>query len=148
MIRATSIVHSHDTPADVVTLNYDDRFRRRLAMVCEGGTEFLLDLPKVTELSHGDHLKLEDGRLIEVRAAPEPLMRATASGDLKLPRMAWHVGNRHLPCEILDEGLVLRYDHVIEAMLQEMGAKIERFNGPFTPEGGAYGQGRTHSHEH
>jgi urease accessory protein len=148
MIRATSTIHSHDEPVGIVTLNYDDRFRRRIALTCDNGFEFLLDLPKAIELRDGDDLQLSDGRHVRVKAADEPLMLATATDPLHLIRVAWHVGNRHLPCEIHSNKLLLRFDHVIFEMLEQLGAKVERLDGPFNPEGGAYGQGRTHSHEH
>ncbi len=148
MIRATRTTHSHDIPAGIVTLNYDDRFRRRIVMTCDNGFEFMLDLPKVIELRDGDDLLLDDGRHVRVRAAAESLMRATATDPHHLIRTAWHVGNRHLPCEIHADHLILRFDHVIAEMLKKLGADVEKLDGPFNPEGGAYGQGRTHSHEH
>lgn len=148
MIRATSAFHTHDTPVDTVTLNYDDRFRRRIALIGDGGLEFLLDLPKVTDLRDGDDLLLEDGRHIRVRAAAEALMKATARDPHHLMRTTWHVGNRHLPCEIHKDHLILRYDHVIEQMLVQLGADVITLDAPFNPEGGAYGFGRTHSHDH
>lgn len=148
MIRATSITHSHDAPADTVTLSYDDRFRRRIALTSDGGLAFLLDLAQTAELRDGDDLALEDGRHVRVRAADEPLMKATATDPHHLIRIAWHVGNRHLPCEIYADHLILRTDHVIADMLEKLGASVEQINAPFNPEGGAYGTGRTHSHDH
>ncbi len=148
MIRATSITHSHDAPADTVTLSYDDRFRRRIALKGDGGLAFLLDLAQTAELRDGDDLALEDGRHVRVRAADEPLMKATAQDPHHLIRIAWHVGNRHLPCEIYADHLILRTDHVIADMLEKLGARVEQVNAPFNPEGGAYGMGRTHSHDH
>ncbi|GHA52886.1 hypothetical protein GCM10008927_18290 [Amylibacter ulvae] len=148
MIRATSVTHSHDAPVDTVTLNYDDRFRRRIALTCDNGFEFLLDLPKVVELRDGADLRLDDGRHVRVRAANEPLMKATASDPHHLIRVAWHVGNRHLPCEIHEDHLILRVDHTIRDMLEHLGARVDDITAPFNPEGGAYGHGRTHSHEH
>jgi len=97
MIRATSITHFHSEPADTVTLNFDDRFRRRIVMRGDGGLEFLLDLPAATELREGDDLLLEDGRHVRVKAADEDLMQARAIDTAHLIRTAWHVGNRHLP---------------------------------------------------
>ena len=146
MIRATSIDHIDCPPADTVTLCYDDRYRRRIVMRADGGLQFLLDLPQAKELRGGDDLMLEDGRHIRVRAADEALMRAAAKDGTHLTRAAWHVGNRHLPCEIHEASLVLRWDHVIADMLEQQGCKVERFEGPFNPEGGAYGHGRTHTH--
>lgn len=148
MLRATSVIHSHDAPAGTVTLDYDDRYRRRMTLTCDNGLVFLLDLPAVTELRQGDALLLEDGRHVRVVAADEPLMKATAKDQHHLIRTTWHVGNRHLPCEIHADHLVLRYDHVIADMLTQLGATVERLEGPFSPEGGAYGKGRTHSHAH
>ncbi|RED13321.1 urease accessory protein UreE [Pontivivens insulae] len=148
MTRATKLTHSHDAPADTITLAYDDRFRRRMAMTGDGGTAFLLDLPDAQELRAGDSLVLDDGRLIRIVAADEPLMEAVPEDLSNLARVAWHVGNRHLTCQILSDRLVLRADKVIAHMLEHLGCAVTYRDGPFTPEGGAYGQGRTHSHEH
>jgi len=148
MKRAAQIIPSEGQPLDTVVLNYDDRFRRRIVLTCEGGLEFLLDLEQTTQLQDGDHLAFEDGGFVLVKAAAEPLMKVSASSTHHLLRLTWHVGNRHLPCEVHDDHLRLRYDHVIEHMLEHLDAKIERIEEPFNPEGGAYGHGRTHSHEH
>jgi len=147
MKRATEIIHSHDAPLDTVTLSYDDRFRRRIALTGDGGTSFLLDLPDAVELRAGDRLALEGGGTVEVKAADEALMVAMPPKG-QLARVAWHIGNRHLPCEIKEDRMVLRFDHVIAEMLETLGCEVAQLNGPFTPEGGAYGHGRTHSHEH
>lgn len=148
MLRATTTGPRDAAPADTVTLSYDDRFRRRLTLTCDGGLSFLLDLPQATELRDGDRLLLEDGRAVAVRAAEEDLMSATADSPHALVRTAWHVGNRHLPCEIHPDRLVLRWDHVIAEMLEGQGCQVTRLSGPFQPEGGAYGHGRTHGHGH
>jgi len=148
MTRATSITHSHDTPADTVTLSFDDRHRRRMAMTGDNGLAFLLDLPKATELREGDDLVLEDGRHVRVKAAPEELMQASCDDMHHFIRTAWHVGNRHLPCEIHNDKLVLRHDHVIADMLEKLGCTVTIITAPFNPEGGAYGHGRTHGHSH
>jgi urease accessory protein len=130
--------------ADRILLDYEGRFLRRRRLTAEGGTDFLLDLAQVTSLDHGDALALDDGRLIEIAAAPEPLLEVR--GDL--PRLAWHIGNRHTPCEIRDDLLVIRRDHVLADMLTRLGAALTEVEGPFRPEGGAYGHGRTHGHAH
>ena len=137
--------------ADAVTLSYDDRYRRRIRMVSDGGLDFLLDLPQATDLREGDALELEDGRLIAIRAAAEPVADLTARDPHHLVRLAWHLGNRHLPTQILEGDaprLRIRQDHVIEAMAEGLGAAVDRLSAPFNPEGGAYGRGRTHSHSH
>lgn len=148
MIRATEILPSDDGFCETITLAYDDRYRRRMAMVGDAGTAFVLDLAQAAELAAGQGLRLDDGRIVGVRAADEDLMVAQAKDMQHLIRTAWHVGNRHLPCQILADRLVLRWDHVIAEMLKGLGCDVSRKHGPFTPEGGAYGHGRTHGHSH
>jgi urease accessory protein len=125
-------------------LGYEDRFLRRKRLVTAQGEGFLVDLPETTSLAARDCLELMDGRLIEVLPAEEPVMVIT--GDLA--RLAWHIGNRHTPCQIEAERLVIRNDHVLEAMLRQLGAGVAHAMAPFTPEGGAYGHGRTMGHDH
>src|SRR5712692_9395047 len=148
MIRATRVLGQHrwtEAPADTVVLDFDNRHRRRMAMVGTRGFEFLLDLENAVALRGGDALVLDDGRLIEVVAAPEPLVEIRGSDPHHLIRVAWHLGNRHLPTQIVGKGLRIRRDHVIEAMVKGLGA-IE-IEAPFDPEGGAYAGG-DHGHAH
>lgn len=147
MTRATSIIHSHNEPTDTITLSYDDRHRRRMAMTADNGLAFLLDLAETTQLRHGDDLLLEDGRHVRVIAASEQLMQATCNNARHLTRTAWHIGNRHLPCEIHSDKLVLRFDHVIAQMLEQLDCTVTKITAPFNPQGGAYGHGRTHGHD-
>ena len=134
--------------SDSVTLNYDNRYRRRIVLKTDGGEDFLLDLAKTTELRSGDLIELEDGRFIEVKAASEKLMKATSNEPLLILKAAWHIGNRHLSCEIQIDNLILRFDHVILHMLENLGLTLEVINQPFNPEGGAYGDTRTTGHQH
>ncbi|MEM1235864.1 MAG: urease accessory protein UreE [Pseudomonadota bacterium] len=129
-----------------VTLDYGERLLRRKRLVCDEGPDFLVDLPRTTHLEPGEAFLLEDGRAVIVRAADENLLRVT--GDL--PRLAWHIGNRHTPCAVSDDHLTIQNDPVLRAMLEGLGAEIVEVQGPFRPEGGAYGHGRTmgHAHEH
>ncbi len=131
--------------ADLVTLGYADRFLRRKRLTTEGGTSFLVDLPETTSLYEGDAFALSDGTLIGVRAAPEPLMEVTGPD---LPRLAWHIGNRHTPCQIEPARLLIAQDHVLAGMLTGLGATLRDVTEPFLPEGGAYGHGRTMGHDH
>jgi urease accessory protein len=126
------------------TLDYDGRFLRRKRVTCDDGTGFIIDLAQTQSLDEGDALALEDGRLVEIRAAAEQVY--AVRGDLA--RLAWHIGNRHTPCQIDAGVLFIMRDPVIGHMLEHLGAKLELLVAPFTPEGGAYGHGRTHSHEH
>ena len=151
MITATRILSAGSwsgTPADTLTLERDDRHRRRLVMRCVGKTVFLLDLKEAAVMKDGDALELEDGRLILVQAVPERLLEITASSPAELVRVAWHLGNRHLPTQLLGDRLRIRHDHVIEDMLKGLGATVATILAPFDPEGGAYGHGEVHGHDH
>jgi urease accessory protein len=121
-----------------VVLDFDQRHRRRVAMTGVGGLEFLLDLAEAAMLRGGDGLRLEDGRLVEVLAEPEPLAEIRAADPLALTRIAWHLGNRHLLTEMLPKALRIRRDPVIEAMAEGLGARVIALEAPFNPEGGAY----------
>src|ERR1700759_1251527 len=149
MIRATKVRPQHrwsEPAADTVVLDFDDRHRRRMAMTGTRGLDFLLDLENAVALRGGDALVLEDGRLIEVIAAPEPLIEIRGVDPLHLGRVAWHLGNRHLPTQIMAKGLRIRRDHVIEAMVKGLGARIIEIEAPFDPEGGAYAEA-AHGHD-
>jgi urease accessory protein len=141
MMRAAHVKPQHrwsEAPADTVVLDFDDRHRRRMAMTGTRGLEFLLDLEQAIALRGGDALVLDDGRLIEVIAAPEPLIEIKGRDPQHLVRLAWHLGNRHLPTQITPRALRIRRDHVIAEMLKGLGARILDIEAPFDPEGGAY----------
>lgn len=142
--RATDTVETATAPVDVISLTYDARFLRRKRLVADGGLSFLVDLPETRSLSEGMAFCLTDGRQVAVRAAPEGLLRIT--GDL--PRLAWHIGNRHTPCQVRPDCLLIQRDHVLADMLRGLGADLSEIDAPFVPEGGAYGHGRTLSHSH
>jgi urease accessory protein len=154
VIRASKVVHAghwSGVATDAVVLGFDDRHRRRLAMQGERGLEFLLDLPEAVTLRHGDGLVLEDGRMVEVRAKPEPLLVVTAKDAHHLARLAWHLGNRHVPAAIEAARILIRPDHVLAEMLAGLGAEVVATEAPFDPEAGAYSQGHGgngHHHDH
>jgi urease accessory protein len=149
MLRATAIIPAVEmqtiTAIDTVTLDFDERYRRRIVLQADGGLDFLLDLPAAQPIRHGEGLRLEDDRVVLVRGRPEPLIAVTASDSLTLARLAWHLGNRHLPTQFDNGRVLIRDDHVIVDMLRGLGAGIELVSAPFQPEGGAYGQ---HNHDH
>lgn len=148
MIRAAGIRAQHrwnEAAADTVVLDFDDRHRRRMAMTGTRGLEFLLDLEHAVALRGGDALVLDDGRLVEVIAAPEPLIEIRGNDPHHLARLAWHLGNRHLPTQIMAKALRIRRDHVIEAMVRGLGARVVEIEAPFDPEGGAYADGHVHA---
>lgn len=136
---------------DSVALDYDERHRRRRRYTGERGLEFLLDLADATVLRDGDGLALEGGGHVAVRAAVEALVEITADTPERLARLAWHLGNRHLPTRIEGARLLIRDDHVIVAMLRGLGAHVHHVQAPFDPEGGAYGEHNRqleHPHHH
>jgi len=150
-MRAISIKHASTwtgEPADRVVLDYDGRHRRRVAMTGAKGTAFLLDLPNSASLNGGDAVVLEDGRLIEIVAALEPLLEIRCADAQHLARLAWHLGNRHLPAQMLDNVILVRRDHVIAEMALGLGAHVIEIEAPFNPEGGAYRSSHAHNHEH
>lgn len=132
-------------PQDHVVLRHDERVLRRRRLVTLHGEGFLVDLPATAGLDQGDAFELEDGRLIEVVAAEEPLLEVQGPD---LPRLAWHLGNRHAPCRIEAGRLLVQRDHVLADMLRRLGAELREVTEPFVPEGGAYGHGRTMGHDH
>ncbi len=153
MLRADKVLPEGDwtgTPVDSVVLEFDERYRRRFVMTGVGGLAFLLDLPEAAMLRGGDGLRLEDGRIVEVVAAPEPLAEIRAADPLALMRVAWHLGNRHLETEMTAKALRVRRDPIIEDMVKGLGARVVPVEAPFNPEGGAYVQAeaRAEGHEH
>jgi urease accessory protein len=156
MNRATSVLPAgawdRSKETDRIALAHDARHRRRIAMTGEGGTEFLLDLTDAAYLRDGDGLLLDDGRIVRVVAADEPVLEITGDAHL-LTRIAWHIGNRHVPAQVLPDRIRIGRDHVLEQMIRMLGARVERTSAPFDPEPGAYsgehGHARVHrSHEH
>ncbi|MDE1146951.1 MAG: urease accessory protein UreE [Azospirillaceae bacterium] len=140
--------------AGTVTLDFDHRCRRRLRLERDdGGGPLLLDLPTPRHIRDGDGLVLTGGGIVRVKAAPEDLIevRCEAIGDLL--RMAWHIGNRHIPAELRGDRLRIRADHVLADMLVGLGAIVSPVSAAFDPEGGAYGDspaggGHGHGHHH
>lgn len=129
----------------MISLDYEGRFLRRKRLLTDDGEDFMVELPKTISLLPSDGIVLDDGRVIGIRAKLEMLAKIT---HINLMRMAWHIGNRHTPCQIEDDHLLIQQDYVLEDMLSQLGAKITHITNPFVPEGGAYGHGRTHSHHH
>jgi urease accessory protein len=130
-----------------LTLDFDARHRRRIRLTVDQGEDVLLDLPKAVAMADGDGLQLDDGRWLTVQAASEPVVEVRHKDPKQLVRLAWHLGNRHLPTEIRSEVLYIRPDHVIEEMLHGFGADLVKVNAPFQPEGGAYGGHDHHNHD-
>jgi urease accessory protein len=132
-----------------VTLDFDARHRRRIRLELDGGGEALLDLKRAVAMAGGDGLATAEGEWILVKAAPEPLVEVSAGDPLLFTRLAWHLGNRHIPAEITASAIRIRPDHVLEEMLVKLGGTVRAVTEPFQPEGGAYeDHGHGHSHDH
>ena len=129
-------------------IDFDRRHRRRILLVTEGGYEILLDLPQALRLRHGDGLVLDSGGVVQVRARPEPLLEIHAHDEGELVRIAWHLGNRHLPVQLLGDRIRIRADHVIKEMVEGLGGHVDAIDAPFDPEAGAYTAGSHHHHHH
>jgi urease accessory protein len=138
--------------AGALTLDFESRHRRRILLRTDQGEEVLLDLPRAVAMADGDGLRLEDGRWLEVRAAAESVVEIRHPAPAQLVRLAWHLGNRHLPTEIGTGVLCIRPDPVIEVMLVGLGAVLVGAQRPFQPEGGAHRRADSHEsprhHEH
>ncbi len=135
------------TVDDTVSIDFDRRHRRRHVLTTASGAEILLDLPQAVRLRDGDGLALADGRMVRVTAAAEKLLEIHAHGPADLVRIAWHLGNRHLPVQLLDDRIRIRADHVIEEMVHGLGGHAHPIDAPFDPEAGAYAGGHAHAHD-
>ncbi len=116
-------------------------------MTTTSGREFLLDLPETCALADGDGLALSDGSTVRVAARPERVIDIRTEEPEHLARVAWHLGNRHLPVQILGDSIRIRYDHVILDMVAGLGAQTSVADSPFHPEPGAYAHSHGHRHD-
>ena len=131
--------------SDFISLSYEERFLRRKRLISDNGLEFLVNLPKTKSLSQEQSFKLDNGKLIMIKSKKEKLIEVT--GD-NLMHLIWHIGNRHIPCEIKKNKIFIQNDRIIEDMIKKLGGNVKHVEQTFNPEGGAYGIGRTHSHKH
>jgi urease accessory protein len=144
MIRVTAYLpagKAKGTPDDTITLAHDERRLRRKLLTLPKGDEIFLDFPQALSLENGDRLQLEDGRTIEIRAADEAVFEIRGRDAAHLSKLAWHIGNRHLPAQIEKSRILIKRDHVIRDMLVGLGATVTDTTDHFSPEHGAY-----HSH--
>lgn len=151
MARATSVLsvgRRHDLPAiDTVLLDYAQRSARKITVTGVKGGAYEIALAEPARLRTDDMLVLDDGNLVEVVAAPEPLIEARAADLAVLTRLAWHLGDRHVPVQMLANRIRARRDPEIEALLTSLGAKVVLIEAPFEPEGGAY-ESHVHDDDH
>ena len=135
-----------DEPSGYVTLAHDQRHLRRKLLHLQNDEMVMLDLKEAVLFAHGDLLVVENGDLVEVRAANEKLFEITAKSPLHLIELAWHLGNRHLSAQIEEDRILILRDHVIRAMLEGLGAMVRDVEEPFQPARGAYHAHGGHSH--
>jgi urease accessory protein len=150
-MRAHAVLPAGDwdesSATDAVLLDFGMRHRRRIALRTETGRDVLLDLPQAARLRDGDGLLTDGGEIVRVLARPEPLMEIDAPAPATMVRIAWHLGNRHLPVQVIGVHLRIRADHVIADMVTLIGGTWRTVTAPFDPEAGAYA-GVHHHHDH
>jgi urease accessory protein len=135
----------------VITLDFDARQKHRFLARLEGGGELAIQLPRGSVLADGDILETDDGAGVRVRAAEEELSVLHTSDPLLFGRLAYHLGNRHVPLELGPGRIAYRHDHVLDDLATRLGAELSFERAPFSPEGGAYGRGESaqgHGHAH
>ena len=130
---------------DEITLSYEERFIRRKKLTTDNGTEFLVNLEETVSMDESHYFELENGNLIQVVSKEENLIEITGNN---LKHIIWHIGNRHLPCQIEEKRILIQDDAVILDMILKLQGNVKKVFEKFKPEGGAYGMGRTHSHKH
>ena len=142
MPRATCVLAAADRRnrpvIDTVILDYAQRSAQNTTVTGIKGGVIEIDLHQPTRLRTDDLLVLDNGELVEVVAAPEPLIEARAGDVAALSRLTWHLGDRHVPVQVLPNRIRARRDVAIEALLKSVGAKVTMIEAPFEPEGGAY----------
>ena len=154
-IKLVSRAERGDRPVvDTAILDYAQRSTQKITVTGVKGGQFEIDLAQPARLRTDDTLLLDNGTLIEVVAAPEPLSEARAADLAQLARLAWHLGDRHVPAQLFANRIRVRREPAVEALLKALGVKATPIEAPFEPEGGAYesahdhGHGHDHGHDH
>jgi urease accessory protein len=147
IVMATEMAGPEGPAHEVIELAFEQRERSRFRATLLSGEEIGVDLPPGTLIRHGDRLRLADGRVVAVEAAREHLLEVHAHDAVGLARIAYHVGNRHVPLQIGDGWLRLLPDHVLRAMIERLGGHVHEVDEGFQPESGAYGHSHVH-HQH
>ena len=148
MQTSFKIIHNNNSNnnfVDSISLSYEERFIRRKKLIANNGTEFLVNLEETVSVDENHYFELENGNLIQVVSKEENLIEITGNN---LKHIIWHIGNRHLPCQIEDDRILIQNDSVILEMIKKLNGQTKQVIEKFKPEGGAYGMGRTHSHQH
>lgn len=147
--RAPEVIASREPTLGRAVLQHDERHLRRRVIELIDGRKVLVDLPEPVVLAAGDALLIEEGGVVEIAAADEPLYAIRGSDPIHVTQLAWHIGNRHLAAAVEADRILILRDHVIKAMLEGLGAQVEEIVAAFNPVRGAYsGHGGTHGHTH
>jgi urease accessory protein len=150
MARAVSILRAGEKRdgevADTLLLDYDQRRAPQGVLTGLKGTAIEIAISNASTIATDDCLVLDDGRLIEVVAKPETLLEVRAAEVAAMARLAWHLGDRHIPAQLHERRLRVRRDAATEKLLAVLGAKVTAIEAPFEPEGGAYSGGHDHHH--
>jgi urease accessory protein len=152
MRRVVRVVDaSRGAPVDSVILTSDQRRLQTGHLTGVNGTLIGVMLPEPVLLRNGEALELDDGSIVDVVIEPEPLVEIRGHDLTHLARLAWHLGDRHVPVQVLSNRLRIRHDAALEALLQNLGARLTAIEAPFDPEGGAYAPRYAHgdhAHDH
>jgi urease accessory protein len=133
---------------DKLVLDAQDRHVRRKLLATQGGHEILIDLPRPVYCADGDHLELEDGRLIQVVAALEDLYDVRGTSPSHMVSLAWQLGNRHLPAQLEWDRILIKRDPIIKDMLLKLQATVTEIRDRFDPAQGAYAAHGPFGHDH
>ncbi|MDC5849541.1 MULTISPECIES: urease accessory protein UreE [Vibrio oreintalis group] len=148
MIELTEISKEICTkPNAFLSLPIDSRIKSRLKVELDDGREAGLFLPRGHILRGGEQLKSQCGMIVEIKAAPEKVSTIYCSDLHLLTRVAYHLGNRHVPLQVEFGWVRYQHDHVLDEMVEGLGAKVTTEDASFEPESGAYG-GRSGGHHH
>src|SRR3954470_14668119 len=152
MLRVVRVVSSAQTDSkrviDSIMLAPDQRRLQSAHLTGIKGTAIGAMLPEPVMLRMGDALELDDGSFVDIVVEPEPLIEIRGNDLTHLARLAWHLGDRHVPVQVLPNRLRMRRDAALEAMLGQLGARLTPIDAPFDPEGGAYAAPAAHDHAH
>lgn len=148
MLKLIAVMAAPEGVASSLTLPYERRIISRQRVTLDNGVDAGLFLPRGTTLHDGDGLKAESGEVVVVKAACETVSTLHCDDPLLLARACYHLGNRHVPLQIVQGMIRYQHDHVLDEMLHGMGLHVQVEQAPFEPEAGAYGGGHGHSHSH
>lgn len=149
MIELTQLnTQIQNAPDGYLSLPIDSRIKSRLKVMLDDGRNAGLFLPRGHILRGGEQLSSECGLVVEVKAAPETVSTVYCEDLLLLTRVAYHLGNRHVPLQVEAGWVRYQHDHVLDEMVEGLGAKVTTEKQPFEPEGGAYGGRSGGGHHH